>query len=149
MQVIQNWRETHTWPCQSQTLSPPESRLPDSFWLPSENKDEQKRMESKHVIKSTQQLSFLSVGLNNFPVTTQTWSYQVSVDEAVGFQVRHALADIQTDTKQAPLVKAAPPLPEVVQQAALLHELSDNVDWPLLAAHPIQLHQFGVGQSPG
>lgn len=71
------------------------------------------------------------------------------MDEAVGFQVCHALADIQTDTQQAPLVKAAPPLPEVVQQAALLHELRDNVDWPLLAAHPIQLYQFGVGQFPG
>lgn len=71
------------------------------------------------------------------------------MDEAVGLQVPHALADIQTHTKQVPLVKAAPPLPEEVQQTALLHELCDDVDWPLLAAHAVQLHQFGVGQIPG
>lgn len=62
------------------------------------------------------------------------------MDEAVGLKVLHALADIQADAQQGPQAEAASPLPEEVQQAALLHELCDDVDGLLLAAHSIQLH---------
>lgn len=75
-------------------------------------------------------------------------SYQISVDEAVGLQVLHALADVQADTQQGPQTEAAPPLPEEVQQAAVLHELCDDVNGLLLAADSIQLHQFTVRQFP-
>lgn len=75
--------------------------------------------------------------------------YQISVDEAVGLQVLHALADVLADTQQRPQAEAAPPLPEEVQQAAVLHELCDDVNGLLLAANPIQLHQLRVGQFPG
>lgn len=80
---------------------------------------------------------------------TQSDSYQISVDEAVGLQVLHALTDVQADTQQGPQAEAAPPLPEEVEQAAVLHELCDDVNGLLLAAHSIQLHQLRVGQFPG
>lgn len=71
------------------------------------------------------------------------------MDEAVGLQVLHALADIQADTEQGPQVEAAPLLPEEVEEAAMFHELCDDVDGSLLAAYAVQLHQFRVGESPG
>lgn len=71
------------------------------------------------------------------------------MDEAVGLQVLHALTDVQAKTQQGPEVKAAPPLPEEVQQTAVLHELCDDVNGLLLATHSIQLHQFRVRQFPG
>lgn len=77
-------------------------------------------------------------------INGETCSYQISVDEAVALQVLHALADVQADTQQGPQTEAAPPLPEEVQEAAVLHELCDDVDGPLLAAHSIQLHKFRV-----
>lgn len=75
--------------------------------------------------------------------------HQISVDEAVGLQVLHPLADIQADTQQGPQAEAALPLPEEVEQTAVLHELGDDVDGLLMAAHSVQLHQFGVRQFPG
>lgn len=71
------------------------------------------------------------------------------MDEAIGLQVLHALTDVQAKTQQGPKAEAAPPLPEEVQQTALLHELCDDVNGLLLAAHSIQLHQFRVRQFPG
>lgn len=74
--------------------------------------------------------------------------YQVSVDEAVGLQVLHPLADVQAHTEQGALAEGSSPLPQVVHQAALLHELRDDVDGLLPAADAIQLHQLGVGKIP-
>lgn len=71
------------------------------------------------------------------------------MDEAVGLKVLHTLADVQADTQQEPQAEAAPALPEEVQQAAVLHELCDDVNGLLLAAHSIQLHQLRVRQFPG
>lgn len=66
------------------------------------------------------------------------------MDEAVSLQVLHPLTDIQAETQQGPETEASPPLPEEVEQTAVLHELCDDVDGPLLAAHSVQLHQFRV-----
>lgn len=71
------------------------------------------------------------------------------MDEAVGLQVLHAFADVQADRQQGPETEAASSLPEEVQQAAMLHELCDDVDGLLLAANAVQLHQFRVRQLPG
>ena len=71
------------------------------------------------------------------------------MDEAVGLQMLHPLADVQADAQQGPQAEAALPLPEEVEQTAVLHELGHDVDGLLLAANSVQLHQFGVRQVPG
>lgn len=70
------------------------------------------------------------------------------MDEAVGLQVLHAFADVQADRQQGLKAEAASLLPEEVQQAAVLHELCNDVDGLLLAANAVQLHQFRVRQLP-
>lgn len=77
------------------------------------------------------------------------WTDQISVDEAIGLQVLHALAYIQAETEHWTQAEAAPPQPEEIEQTSLLHELSHNEHGLLLAAHSIELHQFRVGQFPG
>lgn len=71
------------------------------------------------------------------------------MDEAVCLQVPHALAHVQAEAEQGTQAEAAPPQPQEVEETALLHELSHNVHGLLLAADSVELHQFGMGQSPG
>lgn len=70
------------------------------------------------------------------------------MNESIGLQVLHALADIQAYTQQGANVEATAPLSEEVQQTAQLHELSDDVDGSLLAAQSIELDQLRVGKFP-
>ncbi len=76
-------------------------------------------------------------------------THQVSVDETVCLQVLHPLTDVLTHGQKPRLLQSPAPLPQEVQQAAVLHELGHNQQGALLQANTIQLHQFGVAQSPG
>lgn len=75
-------------------------------------------------------------------------TYQVSVDDRVLFQVSHSLTDIQAHPQQGFPGEAAPLAPQVVGQAAVLHELEHQADGSDLKAHPIELDQLGVRQLP-
>lgn len=75
-------------------------------------------------------------------------AHQVPVDEAAALQVLHARAHVLAHAEQR--VGAERPLPgaQVVQQAAVLHELGHDVQRPVLDAHAVQLHQPRVRQPP-
>ena len=67
-------------------------------------------------------------------------NYQVSVDEAVSLQVLHPFTHILTHAQQHVSAEMALSLPEEIQKAAPLHELSDNVNGLLLRANTIKLY---------
>lgn len=75
--------------------------------------------------------------------------HQVSVDEAVSFQVLHPLADILTHGHKPRLLQSSALLPQVVQQAAVIHKLSHDQQGAVLQADTVQLDQFGMAQPPG
>lgn len=50
-------------------------------------------------------------------------TYQVSVDDRILFQISHSFAHIQAHSQEGFFWKTAPLAPEVVRQAAVLHEL--------------------------
>lgn len=75
-------------------------------------------------------------------------TYQVSVDDRVVFQISHSFTHIQAHPQQGFLGEAAPLAPEVVGQAAVLHELEHQADGSILKAHTIKLDQLGVRQLP-
>ena len=76
-------------------------------------------------------------------------THQVSVDEAVGLQVLHPLTDVLAHGQKPRLLQGPAPLPQEVQQAAVLHELGHDQQGALLQANTVQLHQFRVAQPPG
>lgn len=78
-----------------------------------------------------------------------TVTHQVSVDEAVCFQVLHALTDILTHGQKPRLLQGPASLPQEVHEAAVVHELGHDQQGALLQANAVQLHQFGVAQPPG
>lgn len=75
--------------------------------------------------------------------------YQISVDETVSLQVLHPFTHILTHAQQHISVEMTLPLSEEIQKAALFHELGNDVNWSLLGAHTIKLHQLRVCQFPG
>lgn len=75
-------------------------------------------------------------------------TYQVSVDDRVLFQISHPFTHIQAHPQQGFPGEAAPLAPEVVGQAAVLHELEHQADGSILKAHPVKLDQLGVRQLP-
>lgn len=66
--------------------------------------------------------------------------YQVSVDKAVSLQVLHSLTYILADSEQDVFTQNSPFLPQVIEKAAMLHELCHDVNRSLLCAHTIQLN---------
>lgn len=76
-------------------------------------------------------------------------THQVSVDETVGLQVLHPLTDVLTHGQKPRPFYSPAPLPQDVQQAAVLHELGHDQQGALLQTHPVQLNQFRVAQPPG
>lgn len=66
--------------------------------------------------------------------------YQISVDEVGALQVRHPLTDIQTHPQQRILRQTALPGPQVVRQAAVLHELKQQTHGSVVDAHTVELH---------
>ena len=65
--------------------------------------------------------------------------YQVSVDKAVSLQVLHSLTHILAHGEQDVFTQNSAFLPQVVEKAAVLHELGHDVNGSLLRAHTIQL----------
>lgn len=74
--------------------------------------------------------------------------YQVSVDKAVPLQVLHSFTHILAHSKQSVFTQNSPFLSQVIEKAAMLHELCHDVNGPLLCAHTIQLNQFRMCQLP-
>lgn len=74
--------------------------------------------------------------------------YQVSVDKAVSLQVLHSLTYILAHSEQSVFTQNSPFLSQVIEKAAMLHELCHDVNGPLLCAHTIQLNQFRMCQLP-
>lgn len=66
-------------------------------------------------------------------------TYQVSVDDRILFQISHSLAHILAHPQQGFLWKTASLAPEVVRQAAILHELKHQAYGSVLKAHAIKL----------
>lgn len=71
------------------------------------------------------------------------------MDEALSLQVLHPLADVLAHGQKPRLLQRPAPLPQEVQQAAILHELGHDQQGALLQANAIQLHQLGVAKLPG
>lgn len=71
------------------------------------------------------------------------------MDEAMSLQVLHPLTDILAHGQKPRVLQGRPPLPQEVQQAAVLHELGHDQQGALLQANAVQLHQLGVAQPPG
>lgn len=76
------------------------------------------------------------------------FSDQVSVDESVLLQMLHSLTHVVADSQQVLRSQRSSPLPQVVEQAAQLHELRHQVDGLLLGTNAVQLHQVTVRQIP-
>lgn len=66
-------------------------------------------------------------------------TYQISVDDRILFQISHSFTHILAHPQQGFLWKTAPLAPEVVRQAAVLHELKHQADGSVLKAHTIKL----------
>lgn len=71
------------------------------------------------------------------------------MDETVGLQVLHPLADVLTHGQKPRLLQSLAPLTQEVQQAAILQELGHDQQGPLLQTHAIQLNQLRMTQPPG
>lgn len=71
------------------------------------------------------------------------------MDETALLQVLQPLTDVLAHGQKPRLLQSAAPLPQQVQQAAVLHELGHDQQGALLQADPVQLHQFRVAQLPG
>lgn len=78
-----------------------------------------------------------------------SYTHQISMNEAVVFQVFHPLTHVLAYGQKPRLCQGSAPLTQVVQQAAVLHELSHDQQGALLQAHPVQLHQLRVAEPPG
>lgn len=74
--------------------------------------------------------------------------YQISVEEVGALQVGHPLADVHAHVQQHLLRQAAFPGPQVVGEAAILHELEHQAQGRTLAAHRVELNQLVVRQLP-
>lgn len=74
--------------------------------------------------------------------------YQISVEEVGALQVGHPLADVHAHVQQCLLRQAAFPGPQVVGEAAVLHELEHQAQGGTLAAHSVELNQLVVRQLP-
>lgn len=62
------------------------------------------------------------------------------MDKAVSLQVLHSLTYILADSEQDVFTQNSPFLPQVIEKAAMLHELCHDVNRSLLCAHTIQLN---------
>ena len=63
------------------------------------------------------------------------------MNKAAPLQILHSLTDILAHAQQHFLPQRSPPLSEIAQQAAVLHELRHDVEGLLLNAHSVQLDQ--------
>lgn len=59
------------------------------------------------------------------------------MQEVVGLQVLHALADVVADAEQVLWAERTSPLTNIIQETAQLHELCHQVDGPLLRTHTV------------
>lgn len=75
-------------------------------------------------------------------------SHQVSVKELLRLQVLHCFTDIFAHLQQLLSLEAVAHLPQVVQETAVSHVLSDDEDGALFGADSIQLHQLLMGKIP-
>lgn len=66
-----------------------------------------------------------------------TGCYQVSVDKAVSLQVLHSLAYILAHSEEDIFTQNSPFFPQVIEKAAVLHELCHDVNRSLLRADAI------------
>lgn len=66
--------------------------------------------------------------------------YQVSVDKAVPLQVLHSFTYVLAHSEQDIFTQNSPFLSQVIEKAAMLHELCHDVNRSLLCAHTIQLN---------
>lgn len=66
----------------------------------------------------------------------------------MSLQVLHPLTDVLAHGQKPGLFQSPAPLPQDVQQTAVLHELSHDQQGALLQANTIQLHQLRVAQPP-
>lgn len=67
------------------------------------------------------------------------------MNKVVSFQILHPFTHIQAHAQQHVSAELPPPLPQVVEQAAILQEFSHHIERLLACAHPIQLDQLWMG----
>lgn len=67
-------------------------------------------------------------------------THQIPVNIAAPLQVRHPFTYVLAHAQEQRLLKLAFPLPEIVKQAAVLHELRHYVQGLLLYTHPVKLN---------
>lgn len=75
-------------------------------------------------------------------------AHQVSVKELLRLQILHCFTDIFAHLQQLLSLEAVAHLPQVVQETAVSHVLSDDEDGVLFGADSIQLHQLLMGKIP-
>jgi len=86
--------------------------------------------------------------LPSWKCVLQPQTYQVSVQELLGFQILHSFTDILAHLQQLSRLEPPPSFPQEVQEAAIGHVLGDDEDGTLLGADPIKLHQLLMRQVP-
>lgn len=75
-------------------------------------------------------------------------SYKISVNELLILEVSHGLTHIQAHGKETPRLELFPMMPQVLQQAAITHELRHNVDGKALGTHTVEPHQLWMPEFP-
>lgn len=63
-------------------------------------------------------------------------------------EVSHGLRHIQAHGKETQRLELFPMMPQVLQQAAVTHELRHYVDGEALGTHPVEPHQLGMPEFP-
>lgn len=70
------------------------------------------------------------------------------MNKAISFQVFHPFTHIQAHAQQHVSAEFPSPLPKVVEQAAVLHEFSHDIERLVVCAHSVKLDQLRVGEFP-
>lgn len=70
------------------------------------------------------------------------------MNEPISFQILHPFTHILAYAQQQVPAEFPPSLPQVVEQAAVLHELSHYIERLVARAHSVKLDQLRVGEFP-
>lgn len=70
------------------------------------------------------------------------------MNELLTLEVRHRLTHIQAHGKETPRTQLFPMMPQVLQQAAVTHELCHDVDGKALGTHTVEPHKLRMPEFP-
>lgn len=70
------------------------------------------------------------------------------MNKAISFQVFHPFAHILAHAQEHVSAEFPSPLLKVLEQAAVFHEFSHNVERFVMCAHSVKLDQLWVGEFP-